>query len=102
VRPAEAPGYPLNDWLNLFVLHQNRLQHSGAAAKNCIKEEYLPRFLDMVIWGHEHECILEPWVRCPGLCPADSPWAALLPALRSCGRLCMMFKAAPRCGVLPP
>lgn len=101
MRPAEAPGYPLNDWLNLFVLHQNRLQHSGAAAKNCIKEEYLPRFLDMVIWGHEHECILEPWVRSHVWCSAESPWATLLPALQSSGQLCMISEAAPRSGVVP-
>ena len=74
VRPAEAPSYPLNDWLNIFVLHQNRLQHGGPASKNYIKEEYLPRFLDLVIWGHEHECILDLWVRSLSLCPADSLW----------------------------
>ena len=68
VRPAEAPGYPLNDWLNLFVLHQNRLQHSGPGSKNTISDKYLPRFLDLTIWGHEHECILESWVRCASCC----------------------------------
>lgn len=64
VRPAEAPGYALDDWINLFVLHQNRVQHGATASKNTVKEEYLARFLDLVIWGHEHECILEDWVRC--------------------------------------
>jgi len=62
VRPADSPAYPLNQWFNIFVLHQNRLQHT-ASAKNTIREEYLAHFLDLVVWGHEHECIPEPWVR---------------------------------------
>lgn len=28
--------------------------------KNAISEHLLPRFLDLVIWGHEHECLVEP------------------------------------------
>lgn len=62
VRAAEAPGFKQDDWLNVFVLHQNRLQH-GSSTKNTIREAYLARFLDLVVWGHEHECVLEPWVR---------------------------------------
>lgn len=62
VRPADSPGYPIDAWFNVFVLHQNRVAHSQNA-KNCIREGYLARFLDFVIWGHEHECISEPWVR---------------------------------------
>lgn len=27
-----------------------------------MRESYLPNFLDFVVWGHEHECIIEPWV----------------------------------------
>lgn len=61
VRPADSPGYPIDAWFNVFVLHQNRVAHSQNA-KNCIREGYLARFLDFVIWGHEHECISEPWV----------------------------------------
>ncbi len=57
-----APGYAQEDWFNVFVLHQNRLQH-GSSTKNTIREAYLARFLDLVVWGHEHECVLEPWVR---------------------------------------
>ena len=51
-----------SDWFNIFVLHQNRVEH-GYGSKNAIKPEYLARFLDLVIWGHEHECIPEAWVR---------------------------------------
>ncbi|CAK0786238.1 hypothetical protein CVIRNUC_009451 [Coccomyxa viridis] len=49
-----------SEWFNIFVLHQNRVEH-GYGSKNAIKPEYLARFLDLVIWGHEHECIPEAW-----------------------------------------
>ena len=61
IRPAASEDVPDTDWFNIFVLHQNRVPHSQNA-KNCIREGYLARFLDFVIWGHEHECISEPWV----------------------------------------
>ena len=73
-RPASDERYNQEDWFNIFVLHQNRLQHTQSS-KNTVKEEYLARFLDFVVWGHEHECILEAWVRrwgkIPGLRTAD-------------------------------
>lgn len=30
--------------------------------KNAINEHFLPRFLDFIVWGHEHECIIDPQV----------------------------------------
>eukprot|EP00051_Salpingoeca_urceolata_P001980 m.45836 g.45836 ORF g.45836 m.45836 type:complete len:714 (+) comp11810_c0_seq2:129-2270(+) len=52
-RPAEDA----DEWYNLFVLHQNRVKHGE---KNYIPEKFLPNFLDMVIWGHEHRCEIAP------------------------------------------
>eukprot|EP01087_Luapelamoeba_hula_P012285 TRINITY_DN3409_c2_g1_i1.p1 TRINITY_DN3409_c2_g1~~TRINITY_DN3409_c2_g1_i1.p1 ORF type:complete len:883 (-),score=232.33 TRINITY_DN3409_c2_g1_i1:59-2377(-) len=52
VRPLED----VDKWFNIFVLHQNRAQHS---AKNFIHTSMLDDFLDFVIWGHEHECIIK-------------------------------------------
>jgi double-strand break repair protein MRE11 len=49
-----------DEWVNVFVLHQNRVAHMQGA-KNVVKESHLPRWLHMVIWGHEHECIGSPW-----------------------------------------
>jgi hypothetical protein len=46
----------------VFVLHQNRVAH-GQGSKNAIREDYLPDFLDLVVWGHEHECLADPVVR---------------------------------------
>lgn len=61
MRPADAPGLPQDDWFNLFVLHQNRYKH-GFSEKNTIREKHFAKFVDMVVWGHEHECITEEWV----------------------------------------
>lgn len=62
VRPAAEDGVSPGDWFNVFVLHQNRVSHTQSA-KNLVKETHLARFLDFVIWGHEHECIPDPEVR---------------------------------------
>lgn len=49
LRPADKP----ESWFNLFTIHQNRVKHG---AKNYIPETFLPGFLDLVVWGHEHRC----------------------------------------------
>ncbi|CAH2229383.1 jg1516, partial [Pararge aegeria aegeria] len=41
-----------NDWFNILVLHQNR---ADRGPNNFIPENVLPSFLDLVIWGHEHD-----------------------------------------------
>ena len=52
LRPTEIP-----DCFNILVLHQNRAQHSEYAH---IPQNKLPDFLNLVMWGHEHECRLTP------------------------------------------
>lgn len=41
--------------------------------KNAINEHFLPRFLDFIVWGHEHECLVDPQVllilELLGFCP---------------------------------
>ncbi|XP_013792884.2 double-strand break repair protein MRE11-like [Limulus polyphemus] len=44
-------------WFNLFVVHQNRSRHG---LTNYLPEQFLDDFLDLVIWGHEHECRIKP------------------------------------------
>jgi len=70
VKLVQPPNH--QDWFNLFVIHQNRFQwlpfsalsetfrvpHGGP--KNFIPEKFLSDSLDLVIWGHEHECLIEP------------------------------------------
>ncbi|XP_050362444.1 double-strand break repair protein MRE11 [Nymphalis io] len=41
-----------NDWFNILVLHQNRADRGPS---NYISENVLPTFLDLVVWGHEHD-----------------------------------------------
>ncbi|XP_017351314.1 double-strand break repair protein MRE11 [Ictalurus punctatus] len=53
LRPREDE----NAWFNLLVIHQNRSKHG---ATNYIPEQFLDDFLDLVIWGHEHECKITP------------------------------------------
>lgn len=51
------PTEDTDEWFNLLVLHQNRIAHR---AKSYIPEHFLDDFLHLVLWGHEHECKLEP------------------------------------------
>ncbi|CAK9274043.1 unnamed protein product [Sphagnum jensenii] len=57
IRPESLEGCPTSEWFNIFVLHQNRVKTNP---KNAINEHFLARFLDFVIWGHEHECLIDP------------------------------------------
>ncbi|XP_028027412.1 double-strand break repair protein MRE11 [Bombyx mandarina] len=52
----ERPDETL-DWFNLFVLHQN---HADRGHSNYIPEGVLPNFLDLVVWGHEHDSHICP------------------------------------------
>jgi double-strand break repair protein MRE11 len=51
MRPVEER----DSWFNIMILHQNRCAHSP---KNFIQEVFLESWLDMIIWGHEHECLI--------------------------------------------
>lgn len=53
LRPRENQ----DEWFNMFVIHQNRSKHTMT---NYIPEQFLDDFIDLVIWGHEHECRIEP------------------------------------------
>ncbi|XP_022753228.1 double-strand break repair protein MRE11 [Durio zibethinus] len=57
MRPEPQEGYEVSDWFNILALHQNRVKMNP---KNAINERFLPRFLDFVVWGHEHECLIDP------------------------------------------
>ena len=41
-------------WFNILVIHQNR--DYGRGTKNCIHESMIPDWINVVIWGNEHEC----------------------------------------------
>lgn len=44
-------------FFNIFTLHQNR--DLGRGSKNCVQESMIPEWMDLVVWGHEHECLIE-------------------------------------------
>jgi double-strand break repair protein MRE11 len=46
-----------DSWFSILVLHQNRIAH---AEKNYVHEDMLGDFFDFVVWGHEHECKIQP------------------------------------------
>ncbi|KNE66003.1 DNA repair protein (mre11) [Allomyces macrogynus ATCC 38327] len=53
LRPLEAT----DEWFNLMTIHQNRVPHGKT---NYIPETFLDPFVHLVLWGHEHECCIDP------------------------------------------
>lgn len=51
------PNVHKDEWYNLASVHQN---HHAYTESGYLPESFLPEFLDLVIWGHEHECKIEP------------------------------------------
>ena len=51
------PSIQKSDWFNLMCVHQN---HHAYTETGYLPEEFLPDFMDLVIWGHEHECLINP------------------------------------------
>lgn len=48
---------PDDQYMNILILHQNRFKgiRPGVPYKNCIHPSQLPGFIDLIIWGNEHE-----------------------------------------------
>jgi len=69
----------VDDWFNILVLHQNRAKRGPT---NYIPESFIPSFFNLVIWGHEHDCRIEPEHSTCGkefyICQPGSPVATSL------------------------
>lgn len=52
-KPRVAQG----EWYNIMSVHQN---HSSHTETGWLPESFLPDWLDLVVWGHEHECQIDP------------------------------------------
>jgi double-strand break repair protein MRE11 len=52
-----APNLQRGDFFNLLTVHQN---HHAHTATGYLPENMLPDFMDLVVWGHEHECLIDP------------------------------------------
>lgn len=51
------PNVHKDEWFNLASVHQN---HHAYTESGYLPESFLPDFLDLVVWGHEHECKIIP------------------------------------------
>jgi double-strand break repair protein MRE11 len=51
------PSTLKDEWFNLMTVHQN---HHAYTETGYLPENFLPEFVDFVVWGHEHECLIEP------------------------------------------
>ncbi|KAL7931792.1 Mre11 DNA-binding presumed domain-containing protein [Trichoderma chlorosporum] len=51
------PGTQTGEWFNLLAVHQNHHAHTQTSY---LPENVLPDWLDLVVWGHEHECLIDP------------------------------------------
>ena len=53
------PETQKEDWFNIISVHQN---HHAYTETSHLPENFLPDFLDLVIWGHEHQCDIQPHI----------------------------------------
>ncbi|KAM3424058.1 Double-strand break repair protein [Cercospora zeina] len=51
------PSRQTGDWFNIMSVHQN---HHAYTETSYLPEKFLPNFMDLIIWGHEHECKIDP------------------------------------------
>lgn len=51
------PQVQEKDWFNLMAVHQN---HHAYTETGYLPENFLPEFMDLIVWGHEHECLIDP------------------------------------------
>lgn len=54
----KRPKQDADQWFNICVIHQNRYKGKfiGAPQRQSIQDNIIPDFVDLVLWGHEHEC----------------------------------------------
>jgi len=57
VHLMQQPGSARDDWFNIFVIHQNHVKHTETTY---VPEESIDKSMDLVFWGHEHDCQIEP------------------------------------------
>ncbi|KAI6145221.1 Metallo-dependent phosphatase-like protein [Pisolithus tinctorius] len=46
-----------DEWFNILLLHQNRVRHG---AQESVPEGMFDDSVDLVVWGHEHDCRIVP------------------------------------------
>ncbi|VVC24522.1 DNA double-strand break repair protein Mre11,Calcineurin-like phosphoesterase domain, ApaH [Cinara cedri] len=56
------PKEDVDEWFNIFMCHQNRAKRPGTKH---LPENVIPRYMELTIWGHEHESLIDPVLRDP-------------------------------------
>ena len=51
------PSENADEWFNLLLIHQNRVPHGP---KSSVPENGFGDEVDLIIWGHEHDCRIDP------------------------------------------
>lgn len=51
------PTQQASDFFNLLTVHQNHHAHTSTSY---LPENVLPDWMNLVVWGHEHECVINP------------------------------------------
>lgn len=46
-----------DDWFNMLLIHQNRVKHG---IQSNVPEGMFDDSINLVVWGHEHDCKIEP------------------------------------------
>lgn len=66
------PSEQTDEWFKVFVVHQNRqvldCTHCNSlklfrvphGPTNYLPEAFISDIIDLVFWGHEHECLIDP------------------------------------------
>ncbi|KAF3766462.1 hypothetical protein M406DRAFT_37693, partial [Cryphonectria parasitica EP155] len=52
-KPPDDAG----EFFNILTVHQNHTPHTST---NFLPEPVLPNWMNLVVWGHEHDCQIEP------------------------------------------
>ncbi|KAF4667250.1 Double-strand break repair protein mre11a [Perkinsus chesapeaki] len=62
VPPGEGSADSESEYFSVMLVHQNRYKGAagGVPGSSSLQNAQLPSFLDLVIWGHEHESIVDP------------------------------------------
>lgn len=57
---SHHPRFPPVSHYPCRVIGSCFIYRAKHGATNYIPSSFIPDFFDLVIWGHEHECLLEP------------------------------------------
>ncbi|KAJ1445572.1 Metallo-dependent phosphatase-like protein [Pelagophyceae sp. CCMP2097] len=77
LRPEAAEGRA--KFFSIFVLHQNR--DLGRGKNACVHESMIPEWMDLVVWGHEHECQIKPRESAVGTFRVTQPGSSVATSL---------------------